>query len=230
MVRWGEVVKSEGRGGNKRDLRDCVRGLKRGSRGDAQGNEFELERFSRRLNRLGDCQRRANQIHASCWRRRPGWMGRPYSNDLRERVVKAIASGRTGVETAELHGVSLSTVGRLIRRKRETGSVSPDKLGGYKQHALTPHSDRVKELVAAQPDGTLLEYQTGLAKVKVKVSQAAIFRFLRHLNLSYKKKSCTPANKIGRTSPPPVKPCRRIKRPLIRNGWSSSTKPAPRPT
>ena len=115
-------------------------------------------------------------------------MGKPYSNDLRERVVKAIAVGRTREEAAAFNGVSLSTVGRLIRRKRETGSVSPDKFGGYKQHALTPHTDRVKELVAAQPDGTLLEYQTSLAKMKVKVSQAAIFRFLRHLKLSFKKK------------------------------------------
>jgi transposase len=115
-------------------------------------------------------------------------MGKPYSNDLRERVVKAIAVGRTREEADELNGISLSTVGRLIRRQRETGSVSPDKFGGYKQHALTPHADRVKELVAAQPDGTLLEYQIRLAKVEVKVSQAAIFRFLRHLKLSYKKK------------------------------------------
>jgi transposase len=115
-------------------------------------------------------------------------MGKPYSDDLRERVVEAIAVGRTREEAAELHRVSLSTVGRLIRRKRETGSISPDKFGGYKQHALAPHTDRVRELVAAQPDGTLLEYQTSLAKFKVKVSQAGIFRFLRHLDLSYKKK------------------------------------------
>jgi len=136
-------------------------------------------------------------------------MGKPYSNDLRERVVEAIATGDTREEVAELYGLSLSTVGRFIRRKRETGSVSSDKFGGYKQHALKPHIDRVKELVAAQPDGTLLEYQAGLAKHQVTVSQTAIFRFLRHLNLTFKKKSSTPPNRIGRTSPPRVRPCGR---------------------
>ena len=136
-------------------------------------------------------------------------MGKPYSDDLRERVVEAIETGDTREEVAELFGLSLSTVGRFIRRKRETGSVSPAKFGGYKQYALEPHTARVKELVAAQPDGTLLEFQADLAKDKVTVSQSAIFRFLRHLNLSYKKKSFTPPNKIGRTSPRRVRLCGR---------------------
>jgi transposase len=126
-------------------------------------------------------------------------MGKPYSNDLRERVVAAIESGETREEVAERYGLSLSTVGRLIRRKRETGSVDPDKFGGYRRHVLEPHTDRVQELVAAQPDGTLLEFQVSLAKDNVKVSQSAIFRFLRHLSVTFKKKSSTPPSRIVRT-------------------------------
>jgi transposase len=60
-------------------------------------------------------------------------------------------------EVAELYNMALSAVGGFIRRKRETGSVSPDKFGGYKTFALEPHTDMVKELVAAQPDSTLAE-------------------------------------------------------------------------
>jgi 'Paired box' domain len=59
-------------------------------------------------------------------------MGRPYSDDLRERVVAAIESGYTRKEVAELFNMALSTVGGFIRRKRETGSVGPDKFGGFK--------------------------------------------------------------------------------------------------
>jgi transposase len=59
-------------------------------------------------------------------------MGKPYSDDLRERVVAAIEAGRTRVEVAELYNMALSTVGGFIKRKRETGSVRPDKFGGYK--------------------------------------------------------------------------------------------------
>lgn len=116
-------------------------------------------------------------------------MGKPYSEDLRERVVEAIEAGHTREEVAELFGLSLSTVGRLVRRKRETGSIRADKFGGYKQHALQAHADRVRQLVSEQPDITLLEIQGHLAKHKVTVSQTAIFRFLRHVNLTFKKKS-----------------------------------------
>src|SRR5467141_2789530 len=75
-------------------------------------------------------------------------MGKPYSNDLRERVVAAIEAGHSRVKVAELYNMALSTVGGFIKRKRETGSVSPDKFGGYKTFTLEPHTDRVKELVA----------------------------------------------------------------------------------
>ena len=75
-------------------------------------------------------------------------MGKPYSDDLRERVVAAIEAGHTREEVAELYNMALSTVGGFIKRKRETGSVSPDKFGGYKTFTLEPHTDRVKELVA----------------------------------------------------------------------------------
>jgi transposase len=115
-------------------------------------------------------------------------MGKPYSDDLRERVVAAIEAGHTRVKVAELYNMALSTVGGIIKRKRETGSVSPDKFGGYKAFTLEPYTDRVKELVAEQPDSTLAELQARLAKEKVKVSQSGISRFLRHINLTFKKK------------------------------------------
>jgi hypothetical protein len=53
-----------------------------------------------------------------------------------KRVVAAIEAGRTRVEVAELYNMALSAVGGFIKRKRETGSVRPDKFGGYKTFAL----------------------------------------------------------------------------------------------
>jgi transposase len=104
-------------------------------------------------------------------------MAKPYSDDLRERVVAAIEAGYTRVEVAELYNLALSTVGNFIKRKRATGRVSPAKFGGYKTFTLTPHSDLVKELVAEQPDVTLAELKSRLARHKVEVSQSAIHRF-----------------------------------------------------
>ena len=116
-------------------------------------------------------------------------MGKPYSDDLRECVITAIDAGHTREEASEIYNMALSTVGGFIKRKRETGSVSPDKFGGYKTFSLAPHTDLVKELVAQQPDSTLAELQARLAKEKVKVSQSGISRFLYHIDLIFKKGS-----------------------------------------
>src|SRR5258706_10341125 len=116
-------------------------------------------------------------------------MRKPYSEDLRERVVAEIEAGHAREEVAELFNMALSTVGGFIKRKRETGSVSPDKFGGYKTFSLAPHIELVKELVAQQPDSTLAELQARLAKKKGKGSQSGISRFLYHINLIFKKKS-----------------------------------------
>src|SRR5271157_5234424 len=143
-------------------------------------------------------------------------MGKPYSDDLRERVVAAIEAGHTRVKVAKRYNMALSTVGGFIKRKRETGSVSPDKFGGYKTFSLEPHTDLVKKLVAEQPDSTLAELQARLEKRKVKVSQSGIFRFLRHLKLTFKKRVYTQPNKIGPTLPRPVRRCGKNSQPLIR--------------
>jgi transposase len=102
-------------------------------------------------------------------------------------VVRLIEDGHTREETAQLCGISLSSVGRYIRRFRATGSISPDKFGGYKGYALADHADRVQRWIAERPDSTLSELRLWLAKEKVRVSQSAVFRFLRHLGLTLKK-------------------------------------------
>jgi transposase len=116
-------------------------------------------------------------------------MGKPYSEDLRERVVAAIEEGGTIEEVAEQYDVSVSSVVRFLRSSRETGGVTPAKFGGHKPYALEAHEGLVRKLVAEQPDITLGELKAQLAKAKVTVGQSSIFRFLRHLKLTFKKKS-----------------------------------------
>jgi transposase len=123
-------------------------------------------------------------------------MGKPYSEDVRRGVVQAIEAGQTYEETAELYGLSVSSVSRFLTRWRGTGSVKPDKFGGYKGYALAEHRTRLTQWVKERPDITLSELQARLEKEKVVVSQTAIFRFLRHLDFTFKKK---PAR--GRTGP-----------------------------
>ena len=60
-------------------------------------------------------------------------MGRPYSNDLRERVVRAvIKGGLSRHQAAAQFGVGISTAINWVQRFHETGSVKPDRIGGYR--------------------------------------------------------------------------------------------------
>jgi transposase len=124
-------------------------------------------------------------------------MAKPYSEDLRARVVVVVDEGATIPEAAEQCGVSISSVGRFLRLHRETGSVSSAKFGGYKEFALAAHEELVREFVAEQPDITLAELKSRLAKKKVAVGKSSIARFLNHLKLPFKKKSA------GRRAGPP---------------------------
>jgi transposase len=116
-------------------------------------------------------------------------MAKPYSEDLRRRVVETVEGGATIPEAAEEFGVGISSVVRFLRLHRETGSVSASKFGGYKEYALAAYEERVRQLVAEQPDITLAELRAKLAKENVVVGQTSIFRFLRHVKLTFKKKS-----------------------------------------
>jgi transposase len=115
-------------------------------------------------------------------------MGKPYSDHLRRTVVQAIVDGYTREEIAETYEVSLSSVGRFVKRWRTTGSVSPEKFGGYKGYALANHEQQIKQRIAERPDITLAELRVWLARRKVVVGKSSIARFLNHLDLTFKKK------------------------------------------
>jgi transposase len=57
-------------------------------------------------------------------------MAKPYSDDLRRRVVGTIEGGTTIPEAAERCGVSISSVVGFLKLHRETGSVEAAKFGG----------------------------------------------------------------------------------------------------
>lgn len=114
-------------------------------------------------------------------------MTRPLSNDLRERIVRAVDGGLSRNAAAKKYEVGISTVVNLIRLWRETGSWEPKKVGGNSEHKLKPHTELVLKILNEKPDITLLDMKARLGKDKIAVSKSAIDRFLNALGLSYKK-------------------------------------------
>src|SRR5258708_38398021 len=57
-------------------------------------------------------------------------MPKPYSDDLRERVVEAVVAGASRREAAESFSLSASSAGRWLQRWRDTGNARAKLSGG----------------------------------------------------------------------------------------------------
>jgi transposase len=113
---------------------------------------------------------------------------KPYSNDLRERIVAAVERAEHSLpQLARLFAVSVSCIVRLLQRKRRTGSVQPKPHAGGPAPKLDDAADqRLRQLVAAQPDATLAELRDRLG---IPGCLMTIARALRRLKITRKKKS-----------------------------------------
>ena len=82
-------------------------------------------------------------------------MGRPYSLDLRERVVTAMAAGMSGQQAAQHFSIGESSALRWARRARETGSPKAKPMGGTRPFALEAYRRWITVRLAEKPDLTL---------------------------------------------------------------------------
>ena len=91
-------------------------------------------------------------------------MGKPYSQDLRERVIAAVDTGTGAYVAAPLFRVSVSYIYKALIRRRITGEVTARRSGGGPKPKLALHDDALRERIAAEPDITLAELQAWLAR------------------------------------------------------------------
>jgi transposase len=122
-----------------------------------------------------------------------------YSHDLRERVVRACdAGGLSRQQVADLFGVSVAWVRRLLQRRRETGSFAAKPRGGGASTKMTDdRRARLLVLVSEQPDATLAQLRDQLG---VPVHPSTVARALDRLGWPLKKSLCGPPNRTGPTS------------------------------
>jgi len=119
-------------------------------------------------------------------------MIRPLSNDLRERVVAAIAAGAPCRSVAARFGVSVSSVVKWSQRHRATGSVAPGKIGGHRKLVLAPHRAFIVERIEQTPELSLHRLKDELVARGVKVSHNTVWEFLRREGLRFKKNAVRP--------------------------------------
>ena len=123
-------------------------------------------------------------------------MGKPYSMDLRERVVVAIEGGLSTGEAASRFLIGKATAGAWARLKRSSGSVAPPKQGKPKGSVLDAHAGFIFGLIEETPHITLEEIAERLALERaVKVVSTAVWKFLDRHDMTHKKRPRTRANR-----------------------------------
>jgi transposase len=122
-------------------------------------------------------------------------IGRPYSLDLRERVVGAVAAGESCRSVAKRFDVSVASVVKWSQRFRATGSAAAKPMGGHRPYALAGEREWLLARVAAEPDLTLRALLAELAARGVKVSYFAVWHFFEHEGISFKKRMARPVRK-----------------------------------
>lgn len=119
-------------------------------------------------------------------------MARPLSNDLRERVVRAIEAGESCRSVASRFGIAVSSVVKWSQRYRSTGSVAPGKMGGHRKRILEPHRAFIAERINQTPHLSLHRLKAELATRGVNVSHDTVWQFLRREGLRFKKNAVRP--------------------------------------
>ena len=116
-------------------------------------------------------------------------MGRPYSMDLRDRVVASVErDGLSRREAAARYGVGISTAINWLRRVRETGSGAPGQMGGHRPKKLIgAYRDWLLQRCREQ-DFTLRGLVAELAERGLKVDYRSVWAFVHAEKLSHKKR------------------------------------------
>ncbi len=121
---------------------------------------------------------------------------RPYSQDLRERIVDALAAQEESqAELAEQYAVSLSLVEQLWRRWRTTGSCAARPRAGGRQRRLRSAQALIRAELTDSPDLTLARLCERVAQAgHAQVSTKTMCIELPRLKLPLKKSRSMPVS------------------------------------
>ncbi len=127
-------------------------------------------------------------------------MSRAYSSDLRERVLDAVAAGRSARSAAVHFGIGTATAVRWVRRWRETGERTAHKQGHPVGSKLDVHAEYLLGLVADKGNLTLEELRTRLAQERgMQVAISTLWGFYQKHGVSFKKRPGMRKSPPGKT-------------------------------
>jgi transposase len=128
------------------------------------------------------------------------WSMKPYSKDLRIKVLEAVDRGMPREEVAEVFGVSVPSIKRWIKRRTQTGDVEPKPIPGPPARKREALDRDLPEQAKLNPDLTLDEHCELFEDLHgVKVSNATMSRAFTRLKLPLKKSALQRPNATNRS-------------------------------
>ena len=125
-----------------------------------------------------------------------------YSKDLRVRAVEAVERGIPRKDVLKTFRISLTTLKRWLKKKREGEDLSPGTSTGRKRRILADAEERraLWEQLEANDDATLERHcELWEERRGVNVSRSAMSRAIRHkLGWTYKKRHWQPPSETNR--------------------------------
>jgi transposase len=118
-------------------------------------------------------------------------MAKPYSQDLRDRVIDAVERGEMSRRAAARHYlVSESVAIKWLERLERHGSREPVGHGGHRRSKLMPHRNFLEAARSEKSDITLQALCDRLSAERgVKADTSMMCRFFRKIGVTFKKDS-----------------------------------------
>src|ERR1035437_3686018 len=110
-----------------------------------------------------------------------------YSQDLRDRVLRALARGGGPAAVARRFGGSRFYVYQVRDREQESGVRTSFQIGGHRRSRLEAAEAVLRGWIAAEPGLTLAELQERLASQGIAIRIGALWHQLNKWNLTFKK-------------------------------------------
>lgn len=112
---------------------------------------------------------------------------RAYSQDLRDRVLGALARGERPSAIARRYEVSRMWVYQVRQRFDKTGERCSRPVGGHRISRLAPWEGLIRGWIKAEPDLTLAQLCERLGEHGVHIKSSALWHQLDTWHLSFKK-------------------------------------------
>ncbi len=127
-------------------------------------------------------------------------MARPFSIDLRERVVSAVVRGGVSCRgAARRFGLGASTAVAWVSRFRRTGSAAPGRMDGHKRRKIAGAHECWLRSRIGRGDFTLMGLVSELAEQGLVVDYHTVWNFVHEQGFRYKKNAgCERARAAGR--------------------------------